>query len=183
MWPSWASRTLHVHPHLPVCLRWGSPATVSVLKHRHLLCVHPSPPISLTACPPSKFWGPCLPLSRGAGAEWGWNPKDPRWGTTHRSAGSSPDARSPECRPPGSTRAQRSRSTHGSREAQRARDAGITEAASSQGPRAQGVVAWGAGGRARPTPAHTHCQRSFPLLASGASRSWPPLRATGGTRL
>lgn len=30
-WPSWASRTLHVRPHLPVCLRWGSPVTMSVL--------------------------------------------------------------------------------------------------------------------------------------------------------
>lgn len=46
-----------------------------------VLCVHPSLPISLTACPPSKFWGPCLPLSRGAGAEWGWDgPKRPSVG-------------------------------------------------------------------------------------------------------
>lgn len=62
-WPACTSRTLHTHPHLPVCLRWGSPVPMSVPKHRHLLCVHPSPPISLTACLPSKCWGPCLPLS------------------------------------------------------------------------------------------------------------------------
>lgn len=50
----------------------------------------------------------------------------------------------------------------------------------AQGP---GVLVWGAGGGARPTPAHTHRQRGFSLLATGTSRSWPPLRATGGTRL
>lgn len=105
-------------------------------------------------------------------------PQDPRWGTTHRSAGSSPAARSPECRPPGSTRPQRSRSTHGPREAR-----GISDAVSRQGPGARGVGAWGAGGAAQPTPAHTHCQRSFSLLATGASGSRPPLRAMGGTGL
>lgn len=58
-----------------------------------------------------------------------------------------------------------------------------TDAVSRQGPGARGVGAWGAGGAAQPTPAHTHCQRSFSLLATGASGSRPPLRAMGGTGL
>lgn len=67
--------------------------------------IHPRPSPSLLE--PRRVCGPCLPLSRGAGVEWEWDPRGSGLGRTHRNADSSPDAQSLECHPPGSTRPQR----------------------------------------------------------------------------
>lgn len=135
------------HTHTP---HWASGTTVHPLllglRGEVLVPIHPHP--LLDSCPPNALgtaWS-----CRGAGA-----------GPTHRSADSSPDAQSPECRPPGST-------GHTRQGARRDRGPG-------SGVRGQDV---GPGAGPSP-PGHTHCQRSFSLLASGASRSRPPLRAAG----